>query len=138
MKVWMLTQGEYSSYEVVALFTTRDLAKEYATVLSIKNRERQIGYSRVALERFDREGSSYDENTIKVNWEMWVRNSSLEHAENAAKEIRDKRRGTLVLQLEHAEKPLVMKESSDHTWYGIYGIEEQELWDVVPVVPSDE
>ena len=136
MKVWMLTQGEYSSYEVVALFTTRELAQEYALACSIKEHEQDLRQALEDLERYEREGSSWDENTIKSNWETWSTEEG--RAERNAKEIRDSRRNSLLWNIKHREEPLVMEDPRYPGWYGDYKIEEQELYDMVPVVPSDD
>jgi hypothetical protein len=136
----MLTEGEYSSYEVVALFTTRDLAMEYALALSTKEHEQSLERARNDLERYERDGSSWDETTIKGNWNMWVSMYSPDHAESAAKEIRDSRRNGLLASIRFHEQPLVMEgPDPEHSgWYGNYEIEEQELYDMVPVVKDDD
>jgi hypothetical protein len=137
MRVFMLTQGSYSDYHVLALFTTRELAMKYAHALATQARETQIRYSREALALYEREGSSYDENTIKANWAVWSKFDPAQ-AECNAKEIRDSRRGSLERSLEQAEKPLVMEEHFDPDWYGGFQIEEEELYDMVPVVKDDD
>lgn len=133
----MLTQGEYSSYEVVALFTTRELAKEYALALATSEHEKDLSRARKALERYDRDGSSWDEANIAANHPVWVSMYSEEHAERCAKEIRDSRRASFVRSVKNYEKPLVMEEECPDC-YGWFRIEEQELYDMVPVVPSDD
>src|ERR1035437_789578 len=137
MKVFMLTKGSYSDYEVVALFTTRDLAKKYATALATSDRERALKQSRGDLERLDRDGSSWDERQIEELRVTWAKFDSPEEIERKANEIRDKRRNGYLRSIEFYEKPLEMEEI-EPDYFGIYRIEEQELYDMVPVVPSDD
>ncbi len=137
MKVFMLTQGEYSSYEVVALFTSQELAKGYALALATAERASSLKRVREDFERYERKGSSWDESTIKANWDTWVSMYSLERAESAAKEIRDSRRQTYLTYIKLYEKPVEMKEECPDC-YGYFRIEEQELYDMVPVVKDDD
>jgi hypothetical protein len=137
VKVFMLTQGEYSSYEVVAIFTTQELAKGYALALATKEHEQGLLRSRESLERYDREGSSWvDQHIANVRLEWAARPVPIAEMERVIKEIRDSYRNRILEILKAREEPLVMEEGNG--WYGYFQIEEQELYDMVPVVPSDD
>lgn len=49
MDVWIVTQGEYSSYSVIAAFTTVEAADEFARISNLN----YDGYSRYEVERID-------------------------------------------------------------------------------------
>jgi len=139
MNVYMVTQGSYSDYRVLALFTSRELALEYATALATKERERGIESARESLERYDREGSSWDEKQIaNLRLEWAARRIRPEEIERMANEIRNGRRGVLVRLLAAVAQPLDMEGLFDPDGYDSYAIEEQELYDMVPVVKEDK
>ena len=133
MKVFMLTQGSYSDYRVVAIFTTHELADQYALALATNEHERGFKQAHEDLAQYEREGSSWDEKLIKDNWKVWSKEEG--RAERNAKEIRDARRSSYLRSIEHYLAPV--KIIFDPDTYGGYQIEEQELYDMVPVVPND-
>lgn len=68
--IFLVSRGEYSDYEIVAIFTTRELAEEYIYTTT-KNGWKE--YARVSVEHpfIPMENRSFDEWRTEISRFMW-------------------------------------------------------------------
>ncbi len=87
MKVWVATRGEYSDYQVVGAFSTKELAERMNSLLSDMNPPLEVevdepltkldaGYRKyhVLMEKAGNVLSQHVESDLNADWE-WVRNA---------------------------------------------------------------